>query len=378
MISSKKIFLFIKSVFAVVAFLILILFFYSAFFYKPPSIEKKVSENQITKEDVKLKLEQEKQILEEKELEKKISEMEQKKIKKLQVKTTIKDGIFATVGNKAITRSDIVNEIKIILILNNLRYSEDKKEELQKMGIRSAIKRNVKEIEIERNKDFLNFNPEDLNKELKRLAGKINVDIETLKIICKDNDLDFSLIENNIKVELLWNSLVFALYKNKLKINTEEIEDQLKAAQNKKESYEYLVSEIIIKPVEKDKLKSRISELKNKIKIEGFESVALSESISPSAINGGDLGWLNENAISKTYMSKITNTPVGNLSEAILIQNGILIFKIRNKKKVEVNLNLEDIKNQLVQTEKAKILNMYAAAHYADLKRSMALKFFNE
>ena len=378
MISSKKIFLFIKSVFAVVAFLILILFFYSAFFYEPPSIEKKVPENQITKEDVKLKLEQEKQKLEEKELEKKISETKQKKIKKLQVKTTIKDGIFATVGNKAITRSDIVNEIKIILILNNLRYSEDKKEELQKMGIRSAIKRNVKEIEIERNKDFLNFNPEDLNKELKRLAGKINIDIETLKIICKDNDLDFSLIENNIKVELLWNSLIFALYRDKLKINAEEIEDQLKAAQNKKESYEYLISEIIIKPVEKDKLKSRISELKNKIKIEGFESVALSESISPSAINGGDLGWLNENVISKKYMSKITNTPIGNLSEAILVQNGILIFKIRNKKKVEVDLNLEDIKNQLVQTEKAKILNMYSLAHYENIKRSMTLKFFNE
>ena len=378
MISSKKIFLFIKSVFAVVAFLILILFFYSAFFYEPPSIEKKVPENQITKEDVKLKLEQEKQKLEEKEVEKKISETKQKKIKKLQVKTTIKDGIFATVGNKAITRSDIVNEIKIILILNNLRYSEDKKEELQKMGIRSAIKRNVKEIEIERNKDFLNFNPEDLNKELKRLAGKINIDIETLKIICKDNDLDFSLIENNIKVELLWNSLIFALYRDKLKINAEEIEDQLKAAQNKKESYEYLISEIIIKPVEKDKLKSRISELKNKIKIEGFESVALSESISPSAINGGDLGWLNENKISKKYMSKIANTSVGNLTEAILMQNGILIFKIRNKKKVEVDLNLEDIKNQLVQTEKAKILNMYSLAHYENIKRSMTLKFFND
>jgi len=377
-ISSKKIFLFIKSVFAVVAFLILILFFYSAFFYEPPSIEKKVPENQITKEDVKLKLEQEKQKLEEKELEKKISETEQKKIKKLRIKTTIKDGIFATVGNKAITRSDIVNEIKIILILNNMRYSEDKKEELQKMGIRSAIKRNVKEIEIERNKDFLNFNPEDLNKELKRLVDKIDTDIETLKIICKDNDLDFSLIENNIKVELLWNSLIFTLYRDKLKINAEEIEDQLKAAQNKKENYEYLISEIIIKPVEKDKLKSRISELKNKIKIEGFESVALSESISPSAINGGDLGWLNENKISKKYMSKITNTSVGNLTEAILMQNGILIFKIRNKKKIEVNLNLEDIKNQLVQTEKAKILNMYSAAHYEDLKRSMALKFFNE
>ena len=47
MIYSKKIFFFIKSVFAVIAFLILILFFYSAFFYEPTSIVKKVPKNQV-------------------------------------------------------------------------------------------------------------------------------------------------------------------------------------------------------------------------------------------------------------------------------------------------------------------------------------------
>jgi len=38
----------------------------------------------------------------------------------------ISDSIFMTVGNKPVTRSDIVNEIKIILILNNESYSESK------------------------------------------------------------------------------------------------------------------------------------------------------------------------------------------------------------------------------------------------------------
>ena len=44
--------------------------------------------------------------------------------------TVIKDSIFATVGNKAVTRSDIINEIKIILILNGKIYSEEIKEQL--------------------------------------------------------------------------------------------------------------------------------------------------------------------------------------------------------------------------------------------------------
>ena len=155
-----------------------------------------------------------------------------------------------------------------------------------------------------------------------------------------------------------------------------EIDEQLKLIQNKKEIKEYLISEIVIKTVEKSKLESVIRELKNKIKIEGFESVAISLSISDSARRGGDLGWINENLISKKLLSTITNTPVGNISEPILLPNGILIFQVRNKRKVEKNINLEKTKNELVNSEKERILNMHSSSHYSNVRRSISVKFF--
>ena len=36
----------------------------------------------------------------------------------------IKDSMFATVGNKVITTSDIINEIKITLIINGISYGK--------------------------------------------------------------------------------------------------------------------------------------------------------------------------------------------------------------------------------------------------------------
>ena len=243
------------------------------------------------------------------------------------------------------------------------------------MAIKSVIKRNIKQIEIERN-NFLEFNQQDLKKELLRLANNINVDVDTLKNICASNELDFSIIENQIKTELLWNSLIFQLYKNRISINLDEIDEQLKLIKNKKEIEEYLISEIVIKTVEKDKLESAIKELKNKIKIEGFESAAISLSISDSATRSGDLGWINENLISKRLKSVITNTPVGNISEPILLPNGILVFKVRNKRKVERNIDLEEVKNELVNYEKTRILNMHASSHYNNLRRSISIKFF--
>tara|TARA_B100000700_G_C15018611_1_gene844565 strand:- start:185 stop:1126 length:942 start_codon:yes stop_codon:yes gene_type:complete len=289
----------------------------------------------------------------------------------------IKDKLFLTVGNKAITTLDVMNEIKVILILNNMSYDDQKRDELHKMAITSIIKRSVKEIEINKY-DFLEYNENDFINELTKLANNINMDLETLKKICNSNELNFSIVENQMKTELLWNSLIFYLYKNRISINLNEIDEQLKLSQNKNEIEEFLISEIVLKRVENDKVKSRIEEITSQIETEGFEAVAMKSSISNSATKGGDLGWLNENQISKKFRSNIINTPIGSLAEPILINEGILIFKLRDKRKVKNETDLEILKNQLVTTEKTKILNMYSTSHYDSLRRSVSIKFFDE
>lgn len=372
MIKIKKIvFLIIKSLLALVVLLTVVLFFYAAFFYELPLVEEKIVENQVIKSEESTAIEEEKRIKQEEEQKLKEAQV----TKKIQVVTEIEDGLYATVGNKAITKSDIINEIKIILILNNKSYSEEESEQLRKMAIKALIKRNIKQIEIERN-DFLQFNQQDVKKEILRLANNINLDVDTLQNIIASNELDFSMIENRIKIKLLWNSLIFYFYKNRLSINLAEIDEQLKLIGNKKEIEEYLISEIVIESVDKDKLESVIKELKNKIKIEGFESVAMNLSTSDSAARNGDLGWISENQIPKELNTVITNTPVGKISEPIVLPNGILIFEVRNKRKVKRNMNLEKIKNELVNSEKTRILNMHSSSHYNNLRRSVSIKFF--
>ena len=82
----------------------------------------------------------------------------------IKVNANIADALFITVGNKAITKSDIVDEIKIILILNNESYSDDKRGKLNKMAIKSTIERNIKQIEIDR-LGFLEFSQQDVSYE---------------------------------------------------------------------------------------------------------------------------------------------------------------------------------------------------------------------
>ena len=61
-------------------------------------------------------------------IQEKLSESEVKQTSSTtQAETTIEDGLYATVGYKAITKSDIINQIKVILISNNKSYSEHTK-----------------------------------------------------------------------------------------------------------------------------------------------------------------------------------------------------------------------------------------------------------
>ena len=369
----KKVFFIIKIIFSVIIFLTLILFFYAAFFYKNIDIkkttDKKITEtNEETDQTTK---DEENQIIEEENED--IIETQPEEIVKIEI-PVISDGLFMTVGNKPITSSDIVNEIKTILILNNQSYSDERREELQKLAINAIIKRSIKEIELDKN-NYFKLNEEDLRLELVNLAAKMNVDVETLKNICSSNNLDFSIIEQQVKVELFWNSLVFEIYKNKLIVSPEEVEDQLKLIQNEKKMNEYLISEIIIKKVDKEMIEAETEKLINKIKTEGFESTAKIFSISKSAVNGGDLGWIKEDSISGEIKNILINTQVGNISEPIFLPAGILIFKVRNKREIESALTLEEMKDQLVYSEKLKILQMYSLSHYDKLRKTISVNF---
>ena len=287
----------------------------------------------------------------------------------------IKDSLFATVGNKAITHSDIIEEIKIILILSDQSFEEKRREQLQATAIQSAVNRKIKLIEIEKY-NFSEFNKTDLKKELNQLAANLNMDLETLTNIFETNKIDFANIEKRIKTELLWNGLIFLIYKDRISVNINEIEEQIELFENQKELEEYLVSEIIIQSVQSKKIESKINEVRDRIQTEGFENAARDLSISESAIRGGDLGWLSENVISNEFKSEIINTPIGNISAPVFLPEGILFFKVRDKRKSEKTINQEDLKNQLINAEKTKILQMHSLSHFENIKRAVTVNYY--
>jgi len=293
----------------------------------------------------------------------------------LKVNAVIQDSIFATVGSKAITQSDIVKEIKIILILSGQSFSEEQRKDLEATAVQAAIKRTIKQIGVE-NFPSLRLEQNEIAGQLERLAKNIDMDVETLESIFIANGIEFSNVLEQIALELKWNKLITELYMDKLIVNIEEIDEKLKSIKPEKEINEYLLSEIIIKPTSNENLNFEVKELKKKIIKNGFESVALTSSISETSGKSGDLGWVSENIISKILRSHIKNTNVGNITKPIFLPEGILLIKVRDKRKLKNSKTLEDVKNNLINAEKSRILNMYSSSYYDRLRRSLSITYY--
>ena len=287
----------------------------------------------------------------------------------------IEDSLFASVGAQAITNSDVVNEIKMILIMNNKTYNKDEKKQIQSTAINEVVKRAVKKIEVSKY-EGLSYSIPDLNMELERIANNLSIDTQGLKDRFEKQGIDFLAITESLRIELLWNSLISNLYEDRLNVNLEEIDEQVSLYKNKKDVYNYLISEIVIKPASSSELKSEIKKIKDKIALNGFEKTAIEFSVSETASKGGNLGWINEGIIAKKFKSQIINTNVGNVAEPIILQDGILFFKIRDKKIVTKNINIDEVKNKLIFNEKNKILNMYSLTHFEKVKRNIVIKYY--
>ena len=76
------------------------------------------------------------------------------------------------------------------------------------------------------------------------------------------------------------------------------------------------------------------------------------------------------------FKSQIINTQVGNISEPILVEGNILIYKVRGKRKIKISENYEDKKKQLINIEKNKILNMHSTSHLENLKRNITINYY--
>jgi len=134
--------------------------------------------------------------------------------------------IIITVGKYPITYFDLFKEIKMVSILSNSEINENNREQIKNLAIASLIKKKIKIGEIEK-LGIKNYNKRDLEQLIQNTSRRIGLDKNGLKDLLKKNNLSFDSLVKRFKTDLMWNSMIFQIYKNKISLNTVEIENKI-------------------------------------------------------------------------------------------------------------------------------------------------------
>ena len=138
------------------------------------------------------------------------------------------NAIIISVGDYPITKHDLFNEVKLIAILSNTGINNNNSQQIKGLAVKSLIKRNIKEGEIAR-RNVNKYNKNQLNSLIKNTSKKLGVDQSGLKEILKKNNLSYKKLIERFETDLKWNYMIFEIYKNKISLNTTEIESKLQS-----------------------------------------------------------------------------------------------------------------------------------------------------
>jgi hypothetical protein len=114
----------------------------------------------------------------------------------------------------------------MISILSNSEINENNREQIKKLAVASLIKRKIKIGEIEK-LGIKNYSKRELEQLIQNTSRRIGLDRNGLRELLKKNNLSFDSLVKKFETDLKWNSMIFLMYKNKISLNTVEIENKI-------------------------------------------------------------------------------------------------------------------------------------------------------
>ena len=279
--------------------------------------------------------------------------------------------IILKIDDEIITNIDVQKEYNYLIALNN-DFKEVNKEKALLIAKESIIKEKIKKKEIvkyydlEEESDYL----ENVIKNFYKTLGLNNT--KEFKKYIEKYGLTYREIKQKIRIETVWNQLIFQKYNEQVKIDLEKL--RKKILKQKENQNSYLLSEILFRSEANEDVNKKYELIKKSIENVGFKNSANIYSIANTSKVGGKIGWVNENQLSKEIVKKLEKLKINEYTKPINITEGYLLLKVEDIKKIKNNnLNIDKELKKLENYERNKQLNRMSNIFFNKIKSNTTI-----
>lgn len=278
--------------------------------------------------------------------------------------------ILFKVNNQIITTLDIRNEINYLNSVNE-NFKNLKGEKIYQIAKDTLIREKIKEIFLLRNYKTVNLKNEDFERLILDNYSSLGIDNkEELNLYLRKFDLTDIDLKKKITINTFWSQYIYSKHFKNININVDEIKKEI--LQNDKQK-ELLMSEILFNLENGENLEKKFSLIKKNIDENGFENSALVYSISETAKNGGEIGWVKESSINSKVLNNILKLKINEYSQPIVVPGGFLIIKIKEIKKIKRDINLQKELETIIRAKTNNQLNQYSNIFLNKIKKEVVI-----
>lgn len=244
--------------------------------------------------------------------------------------------IVAIINGQLLTQRDINNREKLFQLTAGINLSPDVMQHMRPQLIKQLITERLHIQEMLRRN--VNISPEQIAKAIAGIEKQNNLPTNALRDKLSKDGVSLSTLIDQIRLQLGWGRVIQQELGSQTRITAKEVEQRETALKHEVGQPEYLINEIFI-PVENARhpeqelqfTKTIIQQLRNGA---AFPIVAAQFSQSQSALQGGALGWVQEDNLDPEVVSIARKMPIGAISNPIKVAGGYIIAMLNGRRTI--------------------------------------------
>ena len=248
---------------------------------------------------------------------------------------TMADGIVATVNDQVITGYDLRQRMLSVIAQSQIQPTQENLPAIQQQALDTLIDERVQTEEL-RNYEDLVISDEEVEEEIGNIAQEAGVSKDAYLAFLTETGIRPSTFREQLRTEIAWRALVNGRFNSRSRVSKAQVEQTMRQVAEASSKPQYLIGEIYIEAARVGGQQAALNGARQLITqmTQGapFQNVAQQFSAAPSAVRGGDAGWVVQGTVAPQLQAALDTLQVGELSQPVPVEGGVYIVYMRDKR----------------------------------------------
>lgn len=249
-----------------------------------------------------------------------------------------REAVAAVVNDTVITTFDLRQRMRLMLVSAGGQIPVEALPRLQQQALRDLVEEKLK---LQEAAEFeLEISEEELQQEFAVVAAKSNMETNAFIEALKNDGISPTSLKDQIEAGIVWPQLVQGRFRDRIRVNEDEVEDTLTRMREDISLEQFLVSEICIPvadPAQAQQYYQGSLQLIEQMRAGvPFAVVAQQFSACTTAAVGGDVGWVRAGELPTELDTAIRELPPGAVTNPIPSEGAFMILAVRDRREAVV------------------------------------------